>query len=266
MAWERQKVGELAYLTIPKWSLHGVTAVFSTRGGGVGSPPYSSLNMALHVGDMIEDVLHNRRVFLAGIGRSPEDCVAAEQVHGTAVRFVTETDRGRGMQNLVSALPSCDGMLTAQDVGLLSFFADCVPVFFFHPRSRIIGLAHAGWRGTAGNIVQEMVNRIIQAGADAEECLAAVGPCIGPCCYDIGDSVASIFREKWNEPSVLSETASGEYSLDLQEANRQLLISAGIRAENILIAQMCTSCHPGEFFSYRREGITGRMAAYIGFS
>lgn len=157
MKWEWQRGFSLQYLTIPQWSKWGVKAAFSIREHGVSQEPYSSLNLALHVGDQPEAVLENRKIFLSEFGQDPENCTAANQVHGTNVVSVTEQERGRGMFELASAIPKCDGMVTTESIGLMCFYADCVPLYFFNPCIGMIGLAHAGWKGTAHQIIREVL-------------------------------------------------------------------------------------------------------------
>ncbi|HHV63862.1 MAG TPA: peptidoglycan editing factor PgeF [Peptococcaceae bacterium] len=264
--WKWQRGRTLTYLTIPGWSKLGVMAAFAVRTGGASENPYSSLNLALHVGDDPEAVLHNRALFLGELGYESKDCVAAEQVHGTRVLWVTAKDRGRGMQSLEDALPKCDGMVTGEKVGLLCFYADCVPIYFFEPRTGLIGLAHAGWLGTAHKIAQEMLTIIKSAGGRPENCLAAIGPCIGPCCYEVGENVLNAFSENFHNLAMFSSKGEGKYYLDLVKANQMLLLAEGLWPENISIAGLCTACQPENFFSYRRDGVTGRMAAFIGKS
>ncbi len=263
MGWKWNRGKRLSYLTIPEWSEKGVKLAFSTRNGGVSKNPYSFLNLALHVGDRPGAVLHNRKLFLSELGCSSENCVTGEQVHGTKVFLVTERDRSRGMQRMEDAIPQCDALLTLTDVGLLSYYADCVPLFFYCPSIRLVGLAHAGWQGTANRIVKEVLAKIKSIGGLPEDCLAAIGPCIGACCYEVGETVVSVFKENFNDLSMLTELAEGKYKLDLAKANQMQLISEGIPPKNIYNAGMCTACHSEHFYSYRRDGITGRMAAFI---
>lgn len=261
--WKWQRGKKLDYFTIPRWSELGVKAVFSTRSGGVSKLPYSSLNLALHVDDNPEDVLHNREIFLAEMEYSAKDCVVAQQVHGTRVATVTAKDKGLGMLVMTDAIPECDGMVTSNEVGLLCFYADCVPLYFYDPPTGTVGLAHAGWKGTAHGIVREVLARIKAAGGAPETCLAAIGPCIGGCCYEVGENVVSVFRENFNKLSMFTKIGQGKYKLDLVGANHLLLTAEGISPENISVAGMCTACFPDSFYSYRREGLTGRMAAFL---
>jgi len=261
MEWEWRKQNNLLYLTIPQWLEWGVEVAFSTREAGVSEKPYASLNLGLHVGDDPDKVVENRMIFLSELGGSLQESVMAQQVHGINVTLVSDKDQGRGMREQISAIPDCDGLLTQDHTGLLCLYADCVPLFFYSPKTKIVALAHAGWKGTARQIVKEILARISQAGGSSDDCFAAIGPCIGACCYTVGEEVAENFRENFNE--VLSKTAERKYQLDLVKANLSLLLEAGVQAEHIAIANLCTCCHPELFYSYRREGITGRMAAYI---
>jgi YfiH family protein len=261
MGWEWKQGKTIDFLTIPHWTQLGAEVAFSARRHGVSASPYAALNLGLHVGDDPARVLQNRNLFLAEFGQPLAGCTAARQVHGTTVVTVTEADRGRGMREAESALPDCDGMVTGSDTALMAFYADCVPLFFFEPACGMVGLAHAGWRGTAHNIVKEVMNKLRTAGGKAEACLAAIGPCIGSCCYEVGEEVAICFRENFHQ--VLTASAPGKYRLDLVRANFELLVAAGIKPENIAVANLCTACRQEHFYSYRRDGVTGRMAALI---
>lgn len=264
MGWEWEARGDIKYLTIPEWSKWGIKAAFSTIIGGVSGSPFSSLNLGLHVGDNPNDVLQNRKIFLQSLGHSLDGCVVAEQVHGIKVHHATMMDKGRGMQELESAIPGCDGMVTSDDIGLMCFYADCVPIFLICPEIDMIALAHAGWKGTANQILKEVLMKIKMAGGTPEGCFAAIGPCIGSCCYEVDDYVFSAFRENFNKvKDIFTSTAPGKYKLDLVKANWELLISEGILPEHILSSELCTACNPSLFYSYRRDGLTGRMAAFI---
>lgn len=263
MKWEFQSKDGIEFLTIPQWETFGVQAVFTLRQGGISAKPYASLNLAFHVDDKPGDVLANRSVLLKALACPAADCVAGEQVHGTKVMVVTARDKRRGIMDRDSALDACDGLATREPIALMGFYADCTPLYFCSPDQGLVALAHAGWKGTVHNITREMMAVMRQLGGDPADCLAAIGPCIGPCCYEVGEDVAAVFRENFNERLVLEETRDHKYRLDLRAANRELMLAAGIRPHHIVTADWCTSCHPDLFFSYRREGLTGRMAAFI---
>lgn len=272
MTWQWQKGNRVKYLTIPEWAEKGVTAAFSSRSGGFSTGKYSSLNMGLHVNDMQETVVSNRKLFLNELGISFLDCVVAEQVHGHNVQMITCKDKGKGMDSMYSAIPSTDGMLTLErKVALMTFFADCIPIYFFHPDIRIIGIAHAGWKGTVENIVGKMITKISSFGGHPSKCLAAIGPGIGKCCYEVDEKVGRLVMDNIpNADKVINQTnntCEKRYMLDLAAANKELLLTEGLGTSNIWEAGVCDSCNEDDFYSYRRDGgMTGRMAGVISFN
>lgn len=261
MEWTWKKGKKLLYLTILEWQEQGITLGFSTRGGGESKKTFSSLNLGLHVNDVESNVLTNRNKFLEEFEINYEQCVTAQQVHGTKIETVTIEDKGRGMEDLATAFSECDGFLTQANIGLLCFYADCVPVFFFNPRIGMVGLAHAGWKGTANKIVAKVIQEIKLAGGSVKETLVGIGPCIKECCYEVNEDVASVFKN-YNNSLILQQNL-GKYRLNLSEANNEILVSEGVPRGNIVVSNLCTACNPDLFFSYRREGITGRMGAFI---
>lgn len=264
MSWCYHQGKKLAYLTLPEWEERGIQVGFSTRWGGVGQPPYESLNLGLHVGDDPEIVLRNREFWLQEWDAGWNDFVIGEQIHGVKVQRVEITDAGRGSQELQTVLPGVDGLLTTSSLGLMAFYADCVPVYFYHPTLGAVSIAHAGWKGTVGKIVINVLEEFRNMGGEIHECWVALGPSIGPCCYEVDDRVIKLFQEGFKETPFLKPSRPGHARLDLWEANRQLLLEAGILPENIWSASICTSCHTDNFFSHRREGSkTGRMAGWI---
>lgn len=239
-------------------------AVFSTKGGGLSSYPYSTLNLALHVGDDEQAVLGNRKIFAQAVGFSFEDVVCAQQVHGCEIKTVDVKERGRGTKDYGDALPETDGMITGdQQVILAAFFADCVPVYAVDPVKGVVGLAHAGWKGTLNGIAGRLIQKMeTDFKTDPRSCFAFIGPSIGPCCYEVGEDIIN----KLNDPLLLNNCCfekDGKWFLDLWEMNRRVLLNAGLTSEHIGIGGICTSCCQS-FFSYRRDlGRTGRMAAFI---
>jgi len=250
---------EFMFIKLPRaW------AVFSTRGGGLSSYPYSTLNLALHVGDDDMAVLGNRRKFAQAVGFSFEDVVCAQQVHGCEIRTVGANERGRGTKDYGDALPETDGMITCDKrVVLAAFFADCVPVYVVDPVKGAVGLAHAGWKGTLNEIAGKLVQQMeADFETDPRTCFAFVGPSIGPCCYAVGEEIINKFNERFHLNSC-GFKENGKWFLDLWEMNRRVLLNAGLTSEHIGIGGICTSCCRS-FFSFRREsGRTGRMAAFI---
>jgi len=219
-------------------------------------------NLALHVGDNHEAVLQRRAALAAALGFDLDSWVIGDQVHGDYVQRVDLSHRGRGAKDQTSALPNTDGLLTDQSgLLLVSFYADCVPLLFVVPNRRVIGTAHAGWRGTAQQIAVRMVDKLRELYCiEPDQIQVGIGPAIGQCCYQVSPEVAAKFPL-----TVQKERAEGIY-LDLAAANKQQLVDAGVTHSNIYVAHVCTHCHQ-ELYSYRRDGAkAGRMAAFIGIN
>lgn len=227
--------------------LGGARAAFTTRQGGVSRPPYDSLNLGLLTEDPDEAVAENRQRLAAALGFAPERVVFSRQVHGTDLIEGPNPSRGSFVRDSRTKEPrdvvAADGHVV-REPGLapLVFVADCLPVALYGPGG--IAMVHAGWRGLAGGIVA--------AGAEAVGAnRAAVGPGIGPCCYEVGEEVLAAFSE-------LGDVTEGRM-LDLPEVARRLLAQAGV--EEVESAGLCTKCEPDLFFSHRRDdGRTGRQA------
>lgn len=240
---------------------------FSARLGGVSGKPWDSLNLGLHVGDAPEAVLENRRRFLRALDLRAERVVSPEQVHGTDVYQVRGEDVGRGALAYAEAIARTDALITdVPGVPLLLCFADCVPLIFYDPAHHAIGAAHGGWKGTVGGVAGNTVAAMQAAyGTEPDKLLAGIGPSIGPCCYEVGAEVEDQFREVWPQHGDrLFTEQEGKTHLNLWEANRLQLLSAGLKEENIECAETCTACEHKWFFSYRADhGQTGRLAAVI---
>jgi YfiH family protein len=226
-----------------------------TRQGGHSIGPWTSLNTGHTVGDDLQAVEANHRLICETLQIEQSDIVSPHQVHSTTVRVVGREHRGQ-------VCPETDALITAHPgVPLMLRFADCVPVLLYDPRRHVVGLAHAGWRGTVGGIVGATVQAMSnELGCRPCDIVAGVGPAIGPCCYEVGDDVAGAFRDT---PQVLRAAGDGHWYLDLWAANREQLARAGVR--DVTMANTCTACHTDEWFSHRAErGRTGRWGALIG--
>lgn len=217
-------------------------------------------------------MLENRRLLAAAVGFRPETWTCGEQVHGTNVAVVTQADIGKGYLDRESAFQHTDGLVTnVPGVLLTSFYADCVPLYFMDPVQGAVGLAHAGWKGTVGNIALAVIQTLEREyGSHRANLLAAIGPSIGQCCYEVDEAVISKVKQGLSGDEDMSAYVSksvhpGRWMLNLKELNRIIMIKAGILPTHIECTTWCTSCHPDKFFSYRKQsGITGRMASWIG--
>ncbi len=223
--------------------LAGARAAFSTRIGGVSEAPYDALNVAIMTGDERDRVRENRHLLAVALGRDPDGVVMGRQVHGAELREHRGAQEPKVYADVVPSPEEVDAQ-SVSDSALtpLVMVADCLPVAMSGPGG--VAMAHCGWRGLAGGIVGE-VARAIDAGS------AAVGPGIGPCCYEVGDEVLAEFAD-------LDGVAEGRM-LDLTAVARGLLARAGVTT--VESADLCTSCNPDLFYSHRRDGErTGRQA------
>jgi hypothetical protein len=254
--------------------LRGVTHVVTGRLGGVSPIPLDSLNVSFAVGDDAANVVENRARAFRVLGADLEDGVFARQVHGTRVETVSAADRRRGADGSLPPLPDADGLVTdCANVWLALSFADCVPILLYDPVRGAVGLAHGGWRGTLAGVARSAVVAMRQAfGTVPSDLLAGIGPSIGPCCYEVGPEVVSAAKASLPEAALClsrpSKLGNPERAhLDLWNANRSVLIAAGLRAESIETAGICTCCSRDRFFSHRGDhGQSGRFGAIIGLT
>lgn len=228
---------------------------FSSRLGGVSEAPFAALNLGLSAGDDPEAVRTNRARFGAALGLNAP-ILTAHQVHGPAVRVAEET----------FGLPDCraDAVVSAEPWSAVGVFtADCTPILLWDPATGAVGAVHAGWRGTVADVTGEAV-RVMAAryGASPEAMVAAIGPAIGPCCFEVGPEVAEAFAEAGLPEAVVPREPKPH--VDLWGANFRRLTEAGLAPDNIHRADACTFCDAAHFFSWRRDaGLTGRMLAAI---
>lgn len=232
-------------------------AVF-TRRGGVSPAPFASLNLSVSVPDDKDNVYANRRRAYGIVGRDTDTVVHAHLVHGNAVEQVTQAHNG-------SWVPHVDGIVTDEPGCVLTMnFADCAPIMLYDPQNRAIGLGHAGWKGAIVDLPGAMVRVMQQAfGSEPQSLLAAVGPCIGPCCYEVGEDVVRAARDVFEQPATLFHDNGGPRShFDLPAANRHNLQRAGVR--QIEMSGLCTSCRNDLFYSHRADkGRTGRFGTLL---
>lgn len=260
----------IQYITFAQFKKYPeLVAAVSTRAGGVSDGAFSSLNMSFSTGDMPERVIENRRRYFAVLRLDPKDSVGCNQVHGVNIVRVGKRDCGKGASSRESAISACDGLVTNEKgVALTMNFADCTPLLFFDPVRHAIGLAHGGWRGTAGNIAGRTVGEMHTAfGSEPADIIAAVGPAIGPDRFEVGAEVIAAFTELFGSAEVKElyrPIGEGKYLYDLWETNRRLMLCAGLKEEHIECTRICTHTHADIFFSYRREkGKTGRHMAVM---
>ncbi len=259
------------FLKVRSWTNAAprLVAGFTTVSGGVSKEPYESLNMGFHVGDSPDSVRTNRAVLSEAAGFPLQSWVCAEQTHGINIRKITLHDRGTGAEKYNEAFRDTDGFYTDDKGVLLSLcYADCVPLYFFDQDSGRIGVAHAGWKGTTGGIAGEMIKCFTRDGSRPENILAVIGPSICKTCYIVDKRVIDEVEKILDgvEQNTYNQVSENEYELDLKKVNQLIMLSSGLKKENISVTEYCTSCDSGLFFSHRRDkGLTGRMSAFIGW-
>lgn len=244
---------------------------FSTRIGGVSSLEHTkTLNLAYGRGDDKEIVLENLCRFANAVGVEPESIISLPQVHGTSILSVTHTDRGEGYIRETDR--TADGYYTGEcGVTLGVKTADCVPILLCAVdewgSAVAVAALHAGWRGTVGGIARRGVETLRKKGILVDQIRAAIGPAIGPCCYEVDQAFYLAFSSALGEELVSGTFQSddaGHYTADLKEINRRILVEAGVLSKNIDVSRECTACRPELFFSHRySRGIRGTMLSII---
>ncbi|CAM5720802.1 putative Laccase domain protein [Streptomyces afghaniensis 772] [Streptomyces afghaniensis] len=243
-------------------------AGFTTKNGGKSKGDYASLNMAFHVNDQKDTVVANRKELAQKLSFPLEQWVGAVQTHQVHIVEVTQAHLGMGASDYDSALKDTDGLFTFEKNILLTLcFADCVPLYFIHPATKAVGIAHAGWQGTVKGIAGEMMKVFASHKIPREEVLTIVGPSISERHYVVDDRVINeIEKAIQSEHKPFTTISPGQYRLNLQEANKQILLESGMLESNIHLTDYCTYEDDAYFFSHRRDkGNTGRMMSYIGW-
>lgn len=256
------------YLTYNSLSeIKFINHAFSTRLGGVSEGIFSSMNMAFNRGDDPDRVSENYKRICNSAGFEFESLTASAQDHHTYVRAVTKADRGVGIYK-PRDMESVDALITNESgVTLVTYYADCTPLFFVDVNKKAIGLAHAGWRGTVGRIGEKVVEKMTALyGTDPADIVAAIGPAISVCCYEVDTPCAERFLAMTDlETDKFVFPKGGEkFMLNLLECNRQILISAGVKPENITLSDLCTNCNSDLLWSHRAtKGDRGTMSAFM---
>ena len=281
--WRLQRVGgleilELAAFRALGWLVHG----FSTRTGGasVPAPGERVCNLGFTEWDLRESVMKNRQMFQSALGAGDHTLLPLSQFHSSVVHFFAAAPSHPLKGD--AALTGVAGLLLAVQT------ADCVPILLVDPKRRAIAAVHAGWRGTLARITEKTVGEMRQRlRSNPADLLAAIGPSIGSCCYEVGTELVAQFASQFadagdwfdelrtgDEPNPLQwlnrmppghQPPPKKVRLDLPRANRAQLLAAGLAGKNIFRSGLCTACHPDLFFSYRKEGHqSGRLLSVVG--
>jgi YfiH family protein len=269
---------ELAPFKKLPWLVHG----FSTRTGGTSllSSGERVLNLGFTDWDARENVLKNREIFQSALGASDSTLVPLKQFHSAVVRFFDQAP-GEACRGDAS-LTNTPGLLLGAQT------ADCVPILLVDPKKRAVAAIHAGWRGTLARIVEKTAGEMrMKVGSKPNDILAALGPAIGGCCYEVGTELVTEFTSQFadaedyfdelrtgEEPNPLQwlnmmppghQPAPKNVRLDLRKASRSQLLAAGLREANIFVSDLCTACHTDLLFSFRKEAArSGRLVSAVG--
>lgn len=240
---------------------------FSTRLGGVSEGIFSSMNLAFNRGDNPDHVVENYHRICESIGLDFDTLVASAQDHHTFVRVVTSEDVGIGITK-PRDLQSVDALVTGErNVTLVTYYADCTPLFFADKNKKVIALAHAGWRGTVGKIGEKVIDKMRETfGCDPAYIICAVGPAISKCCYEVDENCAKQFYalKELDNSKFIFPKKNNKYMLNLLETNKQILMRCGVRENNITVSDVCTKCNSSLLWSHRAtNGQRGTMCAFM---
>ena len=247
-------------------SFEGINHAFTTRRGGVSPPPFDSLNLSSKAGDSQINVAENIRGLSEKLSIKG-DLFFLDQVHGNKVLTVGKNSANSGDRKFDAAISQ------APNIPLAIVTADCLPLLIYDPKKKAIGAVHAGWRGTACGIAEKTIKEMGRVfDCRPEDMIVAMGPSIGPCCYEVDKVVLDAFYQRgdkgvdeWSRASELRlKDREKRWSFNVSEANRVQLLRSGIKKNNISSIPSCTCCTEELFFSYRRDGAkTGRLGAII---
>jgi len=263
---EKNGVSFFQYETYSRmpWIAHA----FSTKLGGVSTGRFAAMNLGFGRGDEDQAVEENYKRFGAAVGFDWTKAVLSWQTHTTNIRKITAEDAGKGTVR-ERDYKDIDGLITdVPGLALVTFYADCVPLYFVDEKHHAIGLSHSGWRGTVNKIGQRTLEAMNEAyGTMPEDVIAAIGPSICQDCFEVGPEVAAEFEKVFSneQMNVICKAGKGDrLHLDLWKANAYVLEDAGIPKEQILVTNVCTRCNPDLMYSHRVMGPErGTLAAVL---
>lgn len=254
----------LSFWTCPAFTRLNARVWFMLRTGGVSQGPYRSLNLGLNTGDHPEHIQNNRARLLRLRHMGPLPPVVGQQAHGSRIRIVQQKDAGRGWTRQDDALAATDGLITTvRGLPLAITVADCLPVLITAESRPLVAAIHVGWRGLTANILRRALSTLTRKyHVKPEKLRIAIGPGIGPEAFTISGETITRLKRVF-APSLLPAGKKGKPRYDLVRAIHHQLTTLGVPGIRIIAMNECTASRPRRYFSYRRDGETGRMLAII---
>lgn len=260
MSFYNYKIGNREYLRSTLFSKNTVSHGFTSSVGGVSHGKINGFNFGFRVSDDPNSVKENYRILADDLDFDLNKTVLSKQTHTDNIRVVTVEDSGKGITK-ESDIEDTDGLITnIPGMTLVVFSADCVPILFYDKVKGVIGAVHSGWRGTVKKIGAKAVEKMQTVyGCNPKDICAAIGPSIGPCCFEFGSDAEDYFEDKY-----LTKKNNGKYLVDIWSVCRDTLLNCGISDENIDVSKVCTVCNCDKYYSYRKhKDNTGRQVAAI---
>ncbi len=265
MVWDK----EVPYLSFKALEREeGIVNGFSTRMGGASTGKFATMNFSYSREDDPANVLENYTRMARALGAERDKMVVSWQTHTTNVRLVTEEDMGKGVIR-DRDYRDVDGLIcNIPGITLVTFYADCVPLYFVDRKRRAVGLSHSGWRGTVKRMGKVTLDNMKEAyGTKPEDVLCCIGPSICQDCFEVGGEVIEEFKLEFHPsywPELYYGKENGKYQLNLWKANEIIFEEAGVLKKQIQTTDICTHCNPKYLFSHRTFGNErGNLAAFL---
>lgn len=261
---EKDKFKYLTFTPLEKYPelLH----CFTTRYGGVSKGCYESMNLGFSTDDRRENINKNYKILSDKLSIDLNNMVKTYQTHSANIKYATDEDKGRFYDKIPGYIDT-DGLITdKKNIVLATCHADCTPIFFYDPIKKIIGMAHAGWRGTINNIAGNMIKKFTKDfNSNPQDIIAVIGPSLCQNCFEVDKDVAELILSKNKNYEKFMQTKGIKYHFDLWEINKYILLKEGLTEKNIVISGLCTKCNNDLFFSHRaQKGERGLMLGIIG--
>jgi YfiH family protein len=260
---EKEKFKYLTFSSLEKYT--DLFHCFTTRLGGVSDGCYASMNLGISTDDNVDNIIKNYEILSEKLSFDLHDMVKTNQTHTANIMYATNENKGK-IYNETPDYKDVDGLITnKKNIILSTSHADCTPIFFYDPIKKIIGMAHAGWRGTIENIAGNMVRKFVKDfQSNPQDIIAVIGPSLGQCCFEVDKDVAEIILNTNINYQEFMEIKGIKYHFDLWKINEYILLNEGLKQENIEISKLCTKCNNDLFFSHRgQKGKRGLMLGVI---